>query len=125
VINSSERIRLIQQYRHQPACVLAVMLRAMGGLLLIVIVTVLGMQTRSPDGPEDGDARHKMHERASVSHARQLYEERRANFQGRQKLSAVSSATSPVRVDEPQTVLPTSAIQRKHQPQVCAGDALC
>ena len=83
MVSSHERHKLMRNFRREPACVLALMLKCVAGLLIIAGVALIGAQT-DLSGDVAADRLHaQRHDSASLAHGKRLYEERRARFESR------------------------------------------
>jgi len=81
MLSSDEKYRLIQAHKDEPLLVAAVVLKCAACLLVIAGIAAIGVMS---DAEQQGDAGRKLaqhRERASVVHAREVLEERRARFE--------------------------------------------
>lgn len=91
MVSSQERRKLMQDFRHEPACVYALLCKCVAGLLAIAGVALFGTQTdHSRDAEPTPQTRRQ--ESASLSHSRSLYEERRARLGAPQNAGSASHA---------------------------------
>lgn len=80
MVISHERRKLMRDFRREPACALALILKCVAGLLIIAGLALIGAQT-NVSGDVAADRLHaQRHDSASLAHGKRLYEERRARF---------------------------------------------
>jgi hypothetical protein len=108
MVSSKERLKLIQQYRHEPVCTYGVLIRAAAGLLFIAISAVIGVTSRSGSDSDSPRVEVQRYDRAAASASRKLYEERRARFETRQSEPAPSALMSGVQAEGSPAILPAA-----------------
>lgn len=99
MVSSQERQKLIRQYRHEPVCVLGLMLKCIAGLLIIAGVALIGVQTNPDAQTVAHGLQQQRQDSASFKHGRTLQDEETARFAAQQNGSGMavrSSLSSPV-----------------------------
>lgn len=98
MVSSHERHKLMGDFRREPACVLALILKCVAGLLIIAGVALIGAQTDLSRDAAPGMPQARRHDSASLAQSKRLHEERRARFESRQNAGGAvmrSSLSNP------------------------------
>jgi len=118
MVSSHERRKVMRDFRREPACALALILKCVAGLLIIAGVALIGAQTDVSGDVATERLHAQRHHSALLAHDRRLYEERRARFESRQNaggpvmwssLSNPANAASAPRTEGPSEMLPRAS----------------
>jgi hypothetical protein len=121
MVSSYERRKLMRDFRREPACALALILKCVAGLLIIAGVALIGAQSDLSGDVATERLQAQRHDSASLAHSRRLYEERRARFESRQNaagavmrssLSNPANAASAPRTETRSETLPRASDKR-------------